>query len=50
MWYTKDRFPVREPWDNDEDYEEALDRYEDYCQEQEDRVMDQKALEEIEAQ
>ena len=50
MWYTKDRCPVREPWDNDEDYEEALDRYEAYCQEQEDWMMDRKALEEIEAE
>lgn len=50
MWYTKDRCPVREPFDTDGEYEEALDRYEDYCQEQEDRMMDRKALEEIEAQ
>ena len=50
MWYTKDRCPVREPSDTDKEYEEALDRYEGYCQEQEDRMMDRKALEEIEAQ
>lgn len=50
MWYTKDRCPVREPFDTDEEYEEALDHYEAYCQEQEDRMMDRKALEEIEAQ
>ena len=35
---------------SDEEYKEALDRYEAYCQEQEDRMMDRKALEEIEAQ
>ena len=50
MWYTKDRCPVREPSDTDKEYEEALDRYEAYCQEQEDQMMDRKALEEIEAQ
>ena len=50
MWYTKDRCPVREPFDTDEEYKEALDRYEAYCQEMEDRMMDRKALEEIEAQ
>lgn len=50
MWYTKDRCPVREPFDTDEEYKEALDRYDDYCQEKEDRMMDRKALEEIEAQ
>ena len=50
MWYTKDRCPVSEPFDTDDDYKEALDRYEAYCQEQEDQMMDRKALEEIEAQ
>ena len=50
MWYTKDRCPVRVPFDTDEEYKEALDRYEAYCQEQEDQMMDRKALEEIEAQ
>lgn len=36
MWYTKQGCPVREQFDTDEEYEQAFDRYLDYCQERED--------------
>ena len=42
MWYTKARCPVREPFDSDEAYKEALARYDDYCQEKEDWLREQR--------
>ena len=42
MWYTKDRCPVREQFDTDEEYKEALERYDDYCQDKEDWLREQR--------